>query len=209
MASMRHGRTSVSGPPGASRTDALRLVRAFSKWAALLVMVLGGLALTGWIFHLELLSSYHVAVASHPATVLALILGGAALWWHAMLHERAAREHQQAERALHDSEALYHSLVETLPINVLRKDLQGRVTFGNQRYSETLGIPLAELVGKTDFDLFPRPLAEKYAADDRRVAATGQIFEDIEEHQRPGGEKFFMHVMKAPVRDAGGQNPSF
>ena len=183
----------------------MRLLRAFSKWGALLVVTLGCLALAGWVFNLELLNRYHAAVASHPATVLALILGGSALWWYARLHDRAAAEHQQAEQALRDSEALYHSLVETLPINVLRKDLQGRVTFGNQRYSETLGIPLAELVGKTDFDLFPGPLAEKYVADDQRVVATGQIFEDIEAHQRPGGDKLYMHVMKAPVHDAAGK----
>jgi PAS domain S-box-containing protein len=182
--------------------DALRLLRTFSKGAAVLGVGLGFLALAGWVFHIEWLTSYHLAVASHPATVLALILGGGALWCHAALHERAAADQRQAEQALRDSEALYHSLVETLPINVLRKDLAGRVTFGNQRYSQTLGIPLAELVGKTDFDLFPRSLAEKYVADDRRVAATGQVFEDIEEHQRPGGTRLYMHVMKAPVYDA-------
>ena len=30
-----------------------------------------------------------------------------------------------------------------------------------------------ELVGKTDFDLFPRDIAEKYRSDDRQVLDTG------------------------------------
>ena len=65
-------------------------------------------------------------------------------------------QRRQAEENLRNSEALYHSLVETLPQNILRKDLQGRFTFANQQFCKTLGRPLEEIVGKTDFDFFPR-----------------------------------------------------
>src|SRR5207248_7041077 len=50
-------------------------------------------------------------------------------------------ERKQAEEALRDSEALYHSLVETLPLHVFRKDLQGRFTFGNKLFCQSLGKP--------------------------------------------------------------------
>jgi len=113
-------------------------------------------------------------------------------------------ERRRMEAALRDSEALYHSLVDTLPINILRKDLQGRITFGNKRYCEAMGKHLHELMGKTDFDLFSRPLAEKYVADDHRVIETGQVFEDIEKHESPRGERLYVHVLKAPVLDAQG-----
>ena len=83
-------------------------------------------------------------------------------------------QRRQAEENLRNSEALYHSLVETLPQNILRKDLQGRFTFANQQFCKILGRPLEEIVGKTDFDFFPRELAEKYQRDDRRVMQTGQ-----------------------------------
>ena len=43
-------------------------------------------------------------------------------------------ERKRAETVARDSEALYHSLVDTLPINILRKDLRGRVTYGNRGY---------------------------------------------------------------------------
>lgn len=111
-------------------------------------------------------------------------------------------ERNRMERALRDSEALYHSLVETLPVNIMRKDLQGRIIFGNKRYAETMGKPLEELMGKTDRDLFPADLAKKYVNDDRRVIDTGVIFEDVEAHRRPGGEELFVQVIKSPVFDA-------
>jgi PAS domain S-box-containing protein len=114
-------------------------------------------------------------------------------------------ERQRMEAALRDSEALYHSLVDTLPISVLRKDLDGKVTFGNRHYCETLGRPLQELLGKTDFDLFPERLAEKYVADDRKVVKTREVFEDVERHQTPDGRNLYVHVLKAPVYDAHGE----
>jgi PAS domain S-box-containing protein len=111
-------------------------------------------------------------------------------------------DRKRMEERLRDEEALYHSLVETLPLNIFRKDLQGRVTFGNQRYLDTLRMTREQILGKTDYDLFPLALARKYTHDDRRVIEKGEIFEDIEEHRRPDGEMIYVQVIKAPVRDA-------
>ena len=51
-------------------------------------------------------------------------------------------ERKQAEDALRTSEALYHSLVETIPMNVWRKDAAGRVqTFAEPRLVSNDGDP--------------------------------------------------------------------
>jgi sigma-B regulation protein RsbU (phosphoserine phosphatase) len=114
-------------------------------------------------------------------------------------------QRRQAEENVRNSEALYHSLVETIPQNIFRKDLQERFTFANQQFCKTLGRTLEEIVGKTDFDFFPRELAEKYQLDDRLVISTGQIFETVEENQPPGGEKMYVQVVKTPLYDAEGR----
>jgi PAS domain S-box-containing protein len=110
-------------------------------------------------------------------------------------------ERQRVEKALRESEAFYHSLVECLPQNIFRKDLEGRVTFGNKRYCAMLGRPLEKLIGRTDFDLFPYELAAKYRADDRRVQESGVPLELVEEHVPPGGEKIYVQVIKTPILD--------
>ncbi len=107
--------------------------------------------------------------------------------------------------AVRESDALYHSLVENLPLNVLRKDISGKIVFGNQRYCNTIGAPLEDLVGKTDFDLFPEELAKKYTEDDRKVIATGQVLNDIEKHQTSTGEHLYVEVFKGPTRDSHGR----
>jgi PAS domain S-box-containing protein len=115
---------------------------------------------------------------------------------------RDITSHKQAETDLRNSEALYHSLVETLPLNVFRKDLAGRITFGNQRYCQTINKPLEDLLGKTDYDLFPVELAEKYRRDDRTVIEQRAILNDVEEHQKPDGERIYVQVIKTPVYDS-------
>ena len=109
------------------------------------------------------------------------------------------------EIALEEATAIYHSLVESLPINVFRKDREGRIIFGNQRYCDTLGKPLKELIGNTDYDMFSKELADKYCNDDRWVLQTGLPFHDIEEHPNAEGTKFFVEVLKAPITDADGR----
>jgi PAS domain S-box-containing protein len=114
-------------------------------------------------------------------------------------------ERRKAEEALRDSEALYHSLVESIPLSVFRKDLEGRFTFGNQRFCNVMGIRLDQLIGKTDFDLCPKALAEKYRRDDRRVIESGEPFEDVEKHYNTVNDWCYVNVIKIPVLDAIGR----
>ncbi len=117
---------------------------------------------------------------------------------------RYAVGRKRADDELRHSEARYRSLVEGLPLNVFRKDLEGRVVYANQNYLREIGIPWNELQGKTDYDLFPRHLAEKYRRDDAAVLASRKIFEDVEEHRQPSGETIYVQVLKSPVYDADG-----
>jgi PAS domain S-box-containing protein len=114
-------------------------------------------------------------------------------------------DRRRLEAEFDDSQAIFHSLVESLPLNVLRKNLDGQIVFGNQRYCDTIGQPLAELLGKTDFDLFPEDLAAKYRHDDLQVLETGEHYQDIEEHQTPDGETLHVEVLKGPVIGSAGE----
>jgi diguanylate cyclase (GGDEF)-like protein/PAS domain S-box-containing protein len=117
----------------------------------------------------------------------------------------AASDRKRAEDQLRNSEALYHSLVENIPQFILRKDRQGRLTFANSRYCATASKTLPELLGRSDHDLYPRELADKYRQDDLRVMESGQVFDAIEDHLLPGGERIYVHVVKSPLRDAAGR----
>jgi hypothetical protein len=126
----------------------------------------------------------------------------------AVLRERVAEleaANSSQAAALLDAEARYRALVEAAPINVFHKDAGGRFTFGNRRFCESLGKQWDEIVGRTDFDFFPRKLAQKYRRDDVRVMETGQAWHDVEEHLSLEGEKRYVEVSKTPLYDASGR----
>jgi PAS domain S-box-containing protein len=108
-------------------------------------------------------------------------------------------ERRKAEAALRESEAMYQSLVQSIPQLMLCKDLEGRFTFANQKFCAELGQSLEEIKGKTDYDLFERELAEKYRRDDKLVIESGSVLDLVEEHVTPRGEKLYVQVMKTPL----------
>ena len=114
-------------------------------------------------------------------------------------------QHQQTEISLRNSEALYHSLVEAMPQGVFRRDLQGRFTFANQTYCKYHHIKPEDIIGKTDFDLYPKAAAEKYWHDDLRIMKNGETMEIVEESKPVGTEeKRYHHVVKTPLYSADG-----
>ena len=114
-------------------------------------------------------------------------------------------DRKRTEIALRESEILYHSLVGSLPQNLFRKDRQGRFTFANQRFCQSLNLTLEQLIGRSDADLFPPELARKYQADDQEVMSTGQTLETVEEHPSPDGGKRYVQVVKTPLLDPDNQ----
>jgi two-component system, sensor histidine kinase and response regulator len=124
--------------------------------------------------------------------------------------EQAARnaelssKHAAAELALKHSEAFYHSLVETIPQNIFRKDLKGRFTFANSNFCRALNKKPEEIIGKTDFDLFPPELAAKYQQDDRRVLDKKVPLNAIEQHRDSAGNTLYVQVIKSPLFGAHG-----
>lgn len=117
---------------------------------------------------------------------------------------RAAEAHRKTEAALRDREAFFENLVERLPQNIFHKDLDGRFTFANKRFCDLVGHSRSSIMGLTDFDLFPKALAEKYQSDDHRVLATGNVFETTEMNVTPDGRRYWVHVIKTPLADACG-----
>lgn len=119
--------------------------------------------------------------------------------------ETLSGQRDEVQRALWESEVIYHSLVETLPQSILRKDLEGRFTFANKRFCAELGRDSQDIAGKTDFDFFPKELAEKYREDDRRVIESGRAIDVVEKHVTPRGDALYVQVMKTPLLGPDGE----
>jgi two-component system, sensor histidine kinase and response regulator len=127
------------------------------------------------------------------------------------LRGRLQRQSQQLQ-AVQSSEKLTaqqfesdrRTLLEHLPVHVVQKDCHGRFTFVTQSFCDLVQRDYAEIIGRTDADLFPADAAEKFIEDDRHVIETGRVFDDVERTQLPDGTLSYMQVRKAPLRDRDG-----
>ncbi len=97
------------------------------------------------------------------------------------------------------SEELYHSLVDNLPVSIWRKDLDGRITFANKNLLHSMGLKEEDLLGKTNYDLYPKELADKYSANDAYVLNTGNSFTETEVITGASGEKTYVETVKIPI----------
>ncbi|MBF0458921.1 MAG: PAS domain-containing protein [Nitrospirae bacterium] len=83
--------------------------------------------------------------------------------------ERKQREKQQQYR----NHTMLTTLIDNVPDLAWIKDKEGRFIIVNEAYSLTVNVPVNELIGKTDYDVWPRESVEKYLADDQAVMAAG------------------------------------
>jgi PAS domain S-box-containing protein len=109
------------------------------------------------------------------------------------------------DQTLRNTQARFRSIVDSLGINLVLKDSQGRRIYANRMYLDRRNVTLSDMVGKTDHDLFPPELADHYAADDRRVLATGQVIHKFEENVDAHGKSNWIEIVKGPIFDAAGE----
>lgn len=82
---------------------------------------------------------------------------------------------QERTQALQNSEARLRAILSTTSSIIYLKDLEGRYLLANRQYLEFLGISEAEIIGKSDRDLFPKLMADNFIAHDHRVIASKSV----------------------------------
>ncbi len=113
-------------------------------------------------------------------------------------------EFKRAETALRASEELNRTLLTSLPQRVFFKDRNSVFQRVNAAFAADLGLPPEKVLGKSDYDFFPKELAEKYVADDQKVMAARQPVY-LEERNVIQGNERIVEVVKAPVIDDRGE----
>ncbi len=118
-----------------------------------------------------------------------------------------ALRNRTAEKDDHSAHAerFLDAIVENIPDMVFVKEAS-RLSFVrfNKAGEELLGIPRAQLIGKTDFDFFPRAEAEFFVAKDRETLANKAMVDIPEEPIQTARGPRWLHTKKVPIVDAHG-----
>ena len=103
--------------------------------------------------------------------------------------------------------SLLRTLIDNLPDVIYVKDMEARKVIANRADLEILGCKTeAEAIGKSDFDFFPREIAEAFFTDDMTVLKTGTPVINREEKAiLPNGETRWLLTTKVPWRTASGK----
>jgi PAS domain S-box-containing protein len=105
--------------------------------------------------------------------------------------------------ALHDLAESQHFLQAVLdhsPNGIIIKGLDGRYRLINNGLEMLTGVSAAAAEGKTDFDLFSHPVAERFRANDKIVLDTGAPLVTEERTELKDGARVFL-VNKFPLVD--------
>ncbi len=113
-------------------------------------------------------------------------------------------ERKRAEEEIIQRQRDLETLLDGLPGFAFFKDKNAVYRMANKKFCDSLGISTESIVGKTDYDLFPQYLADKYHADDRVVIEGGQPFMVGEEEMIEGNATIKITTRKVPLKEQNG-----
>jgi PAS domain S-box-containing protein len=187
----------------AGGTMARRLLPA----AVLVPAVFGWLTLQG-----EKAGIYHGQFSDAVFAVGNILVFAFLVCWSAKELFSADLGRKKAEEALHDSQALYRSLVDQMPAGIFRKDAEGRYVFVNSLFCQVMEMSVDQILGKTSSELVAcmsatqatrRPVSDKLGTQGmshhESVMRTGRPIVVADEYQGSDGKRSYYHTVKSPV----------
>jgi two-component system, NtrC family, sensor kinase len=115
-------------------------------------------------------------------------------------------ERQNLADALAHERNVLRTMIDLIPAFIYCKDAESRFTGCNKLVANRMGVSPDDLIGKTDFDFFPREMAEKFYNDEQALLKSGKPLIDIEElaFDKLSGTNRVILTSKVPLHDAAG-----
>ena len=109
---------------------------------------------------------------------------------------------------LRESRLLLETVLENSAANIYAKRKDGRYIYINREMEVTCNVTREQGIGRTDFDLFPREIAQQYRTNDLSAMMTGKLSESEEKVASPQGERLVLSK-KVPLISPSGEVEGF
>ena len=104
-----------------------------------------------------------------------------------------------AEKRLRQEQVLLRSLINSIPDPVFYKDMEGAYLGCNLAFKSFSGRASHEtIVGRTDFDFYPKDVAELFSLSDQQVLRSKEILRYENKITRPDGKQIILETRKSP-----------
>lgn len=117
----------------------------------------------------------------------------------------ALRDKSQLAEELEARKHIMQMFMEHSPNTMFVKDDRGRYVFYNAEFAKCAGIDGTEWLGRSDDEVFPRHIAERYMAEDLRVMEAEQTLEFTDEVKDADGALHRFRTIKFTYRDVDGR----
>jgi len=124
---------------------------------------------------------------------------------HIVIVVEEVGQRREMMEALRTAQQLQEALLCNIPDAAWLKTTDGRYLAVNYAFARSCGWTRAEIVGRTDRDIWPEERAARYHEEDARVLESGQPLVTEECIDAGDGLVRWYETVKAPVRDASGK----
>jgi len=76
---------------------------------------------------------------------------------------------------IHKENKFMNTLIDSLPFTAWAKDKDGKYIYVNKEYEKERGLTFDDIIGKTDFQVWPIDLARQFKEEDKKVMIRGNI----------------------------------
>jgi len=111
----------------------------------------------------------------------------------------------RSEMDLAYANKMIQTIIDATPDLIFYKNIEGVYLWCNDAFGKFVGLSKANILGRSDFDIFPKHLAEFFVENDRNIFSHNKAIKNEEWLTFPSGERRKYEVYKAPLHDSSGE----
>jgi PAS domain S-box-containing protein len=112
-------------------------------------------------------------------------------------------ERKRTEEALRESRQLLETVLENSAASIYAKRKDGRYTYINREMEILCNVVREQVLGRTDFEVFPKEIAEQWRTNDLTAMTTAKLIVSEETIAAPRGERLVLSK-KMPLTSSSG-----
>ncbi len=125
------------------------------------------------------------------------------LWLNGAIFDISSRK--KAEEALKQEQILLRSLIDNIPDFIFYKDVNGVYQACNSAMEKLVGRNKTEIIGVSDYELFPQDVAEFFREQDRLMISKGKLRRNEEWVEDAEGKRLLLDTLKTPLLSTEGK----